>query len=50
MRILMTGGGTAGHINPALAIAELLKKEYPDAEVYFIEGGQEIYPYIFVAE
>ncbi len=27
-----------------------LSKEYPDAEVYFIDGGQEIYPYIFVAE
>ena len=36
MRILMTGGGTAGHINPALAIAELLKKEYPDAEFLFV--------------
>ena len=22
----------------------------PDAEVYFIDGGQEIYPFIFVAE
>lgn len=28
------------------AIAE----KAPDAEIYFIEGGQEIYPYIFVAE
>ena len=36
MRILMTGGGTAGHINPALAIAEMLKKEYPDAEFLFV--------------
>lgn len=36
MRILMTGGGTAGHINPALAIADLLKKEYPDAEFLFV--------------
>ncbi len=29
--------------------AEIAKKN-PDAEVYFIDGGQEIYPYIFVAE
>ena len=28
------------------AIAE----KHPDAEVYFMEGGQDIYPYIFVAE
>ena len=25
MRVLMTGGGTAGHINPALAIAEKIR-------------------------
>lgn len=25
-------------------------KNYPDTEVYFIDGGQEIYPYLFVAE
>ena len=36
MRILMTGGGTAGHINPALAIAAKLKNEYPDAEILFV--------------
>ena len=36
MRILMTGGGTAGHINPALTIADLLKKQYPDAEFLFV--------------
>ncbi len=36
MKILMTGGGTAGHINPALTIAALLKKEYPDAEFLFV--------------
>ncbi len=27
-----------------------LNETLPDAEVYFIDGGQEIYPYIFVAE
>ena len=36
MRILMTGGGTAGHINPALTIADLLKKQYPDAKFLFV--------------
>ena len=27
-----------------------LRGKYPSAEVYYIEGGQEVYPYIFVAE
>ena len=36
MRVLMTGGGTAGHINPALAIAEKIRKEQPDAEILFV--------------
>ena len=27
-----------------------IKSAHPDAEVYFIDGGQDIYPYIFVAE
>ena len=36
MRVLMTGGGTAGHINPALAIAAKIQKEQPDAEILFV--------------
>ncbi len=36
MKILMTGGGTAGHINPALAIADRLRRAYPDAEILFV--------------
>ncbi len=39
MRVLMTGGGTAGHINPALTIAAKIKKEQPDAEFLFV-GAQ----------
>lgn len=36
MRVLMTGGGTAGHINPALAIAQKIKTEYPGAQILFV--------------
>lgn len=36
MRVLMTGGGTAGHINPALSIAAKIKEECPDAEILFV--------------
>ena len=28
MKILISGGGTAGHINPAIAIAKRMKREY----------------------
>ncbi len=36
MRVLMTGGGTAGHINPALAIADKIRVEQPDAQFLFV--------------
>ncbi len=35
MRVLMAGGGTAGHINPALAIAGIIRERYPHSEVLF---------------
>ena len=38
MRILFTGGGTGGHIYPALAMAEILKERYPLAEIQFLGG------------
>lgn len=35
MKVLLACGGTGGHINPALAIADIIKTEYPDAEFLF---------------
>ena len=36
MRVLLTGGGTGGHVYPALAIAELIQRNYPGATVAFV--------------
>lgn len=36
MKILLAGGGTAGHINPALAIAGYAVQKDPDTEVLFV--------------
>ena len=36
MRVLLTGGGTGGHVNPAIAIANTIKANIPDAEIAFV--------------
>lgn len=43
MRVLMTGGGTGGHVNPALAIANTIKTNIPGSEIAFVgtERGLE---------
>ncbi|NLM59027.1 MAG: undecaprenyldiphospho-muramoylpentapeptide beta-N-acetylglucosaminyltransferase [Clostridium sp.] len=36
MKVLISGGGTAGHINPGLAIAKYIKKMEPDSKILFV--------------
>lgn len=38
-RFIISGGGTGGHIFPAIAIADTLKKRLPDCEILFV-GAQ----------
>lgn len=35
-RVILSGGGTGGHIFPAVAIANEIKKNHPDAEILFV--------------
>ena len=36
MKILFAAGGTGGHINPALSVAQEVRHRYPDAEILFV--------------
>ena len=43
MKILFTCGGTAGHVNPAVALAQLFQARNPGCQVLFVgaDGGME---------
>ena len=44
IKVIISGGGTGGHIYPAIAIANAVKAKRPDAEILFIgaEGKMEM--------
>lgn len=42
MNFLLVCGGTAGHINPALAIAGRLKELFPESKFLFVGAGREM--------
>lgn len=43
MKVIFTCGGTGGHINPAIAVANILKERHPDCRILFVGsyGGME---------
>ncbi len=43
MKVIMSGGGTGGHIYPSIAIAEEISHRHPDAKILFVgtEHGME---------
>lgn len=44
LRVIISGGGTGGHIFPAISIANAIKAQHPDAQILFVgaEGRMEM--------
>ncbi len=42
MRLIVTGGGTGGHLFPALAVARGIQNSYIDGEVLFVGTGRHL--------
>jgi len=36
MKVVLAGGGTAGHIQPALSVAQAIMQNHPDAQLLFL--------------
>ncbi|MFV5691472.1 undecaprenyldiphospho-muramoylpentapeptide beta-N-acetylglucosaminyltransferase [Flavobacterium sp. LT1R49] len=41
-KFILSGGGTGGHIYPAIAIANELKSRFPDAEILFVGANNKM--------
>ena len=42
MNVIFTCGGTGGHINPAIAVANIWKERHPDSKILFICGDEPL--------
>ena len=42
LKFILSGGGTGGHIYPAIAIANELKSRFPDAEILFVGASDKM--------
>ena len=42
MNVILTCGGTAGHINPAIAVANMIRERHPDCKILFIGASGHI--------
>lgn len=42
MKILITGGGTGGHIIPAFAILDIIKEKYKDCKILYVGGEKSL--------
>ena len=41
-RVILSGGGTGGHIYPAISIANEIKLRFPEAEVLFVGASDRM--------
>ena len=42
MKVIIAAAGTGGHINPGIAIANIIEKNYPNSDIRFIATGKKL--------
>ena len=42
LKVILSGGGTGGHIYPAIAIAKEIEKRYPDSSILFVGASDRM--------
>ena len=42
MKVIIAAAGTGGHINPGIAIADIIEKNYPNSDIRFIATGKKL--------